>query len=189
LNDLPRKDYYGILRLPPGTSPEIVRQRFKRLARQLHPDVNRSPDAAERFREIREAYEVLSDPAKRRLVDTWYEPVRGREFRRARREGRLDTERAGPIPSNRPLVVHRAPWWADLGSEAVAGFGCFGLPAAAVALAYLAYERDEPFESAFWIAITVGLVVGLAATLGGARFRETLLWILREAWELSWWGP
>lgn len=190
MSDLPRKDYYGVLRLPPGTSPEIVRQRFKRLARKLHPDVNPAPDAAERFRELREAYEVLSDPQKRRIVDSWYESLRGREFRRARRDGRVDEGRAGPIPPDRPLVVHRAPWWAGLGNEAAAGFGCFGMPAAAAVLLVAGLLGDEPLESTLWIAITVGLLVGLAATLGGARFREFLLWLLRESWDYaSWWGP
>jgi curved DNA-binding protein len=60
------KDYYKILGVDKGASAKDIKQAFRRLARQHHPDVNPDdPNAEERFKEINEAYEVLSDPEKR----------------------------------------------------------------------------------------------------------------------------
>ncbi len=65
------KDYYAILGVPRNASQEEIKRAYKRLARQYHPDVNKSPEAEERFKEINEAYAVLSDPEKRRIYDTY----------------------------------------------------------------------------------------------------------------------
>uniref|UniRef100_A0A7C2BY49 Molecular chaperone DnaJ n=1 Tax=Thermus islandicus TaxID=540988 RepID=A0A7C2BY49_9DEIN len=65
------KDYYAILGVPRNATPEEIKRAYKRLARQYHPDVNKSPEAEERFKEINEAYAVLSDPEKRRLYDAY----------------------------------------------------------------------------------------------------------------------
>ncbi|MCH7472392.1 DnaJ domain-containing protein [bacterium] len=64
-------DLYGILGVSRGASQEEMKKAYRRLARQHHPDVNSDPAAAERFKEINLAYEVLSDPAKRRQYDTF----------------------------------------------------------------------------------------------------------------------
>ncbi len=64
------KDYYKILGVKPDASEKEIKSAFRRLARQYHPDVNpNDPKAEERFKEINEAYEVLSDPEKRRKYD------------------------------------------------------------------------------------------------------------------------
>ncbi len=63
------KDYYAILGIPPGASYEVVRQAYRRLARQYHPDLCREADAEERFKAINEAHEVLSDASKRAAYD------------------------------------------------------------------------------------------------------------------------
>jgi len=81
------KDYYTLMGLRPEATEEEVRKAYRRLALQWHPDRNPGdPRAAERFREISEAYAVLIDPAKRREYDV----VRGGgapgEFRHKRED-------------------------------------------------------------------------------------------------------
>lgn len=65
-------DYYALLGVTPGASGEEIRAAFRQLAKRLHPDVSRLPSAAERFRRAVEAYEVLSDPARRAAYDASY---------------------------------------------------------------------------------------------------------------------
>ncbi|MCC6782077.1 MAG: DnaJ domain-containing protein [Planctomycetes bacterium] len=63
------KDYYEILGVPRDASAEQIQKAFRDLARRHHPDVSKAKDAAERFKEINEAYEVLKDEEKRRRYD------------------------------------------------------------------------------------------------------------------------
>ena len=77
-----RRDYYEILGLPRGASDREIKSAFRRLARELHPDVSEEPDAEERFREAAEAYEVLSKPETRELYDRFgHEGLRTGGFR------------------------------------------------------------------------------------------------------------
>eukprot|EP00096_Caligus_rogercresseyi_P010220 TRINITY_DN3649_c0_g1_i2.p1 TRINITY_DN3649_c0_g1~~TRINITY_DN3649_c0_g1_i2.p1 ORF type:complete len:190 (-),score=55.68 TRINITY_DN3649_c0_g1_i2:126-695(-) len=62
-------DYYKTLGLEPSALPKDVKKAFRQLALKYHPDKNKSPDAEKQFREIAEAYEVLSDEKKRRDYD------------------------------------------------------------------------------------------------------------------------
>lgn len=64
-----KRDYYEVLGVARGVSEEELKRAFRKLARQYHPDVNKSPEAESRFKEIGEAYDVLSDPEKRRIYD------------------------------------------------------------------------------------------------------------------------
>jgi len=63
------KDYYAVLGVPAEADEETIRKAFRSLARALHPDVSNAPDAEERFRDVAEAYQVLSRPGRKRLYD------------------------------------------------------------------------------------------------------------------------
>lgn len=64
------KDYYSVLGVPKDASDKDIKQAFRKLARKYHPDMNPDDASAEgKFKEVNEAYEVLSDPEKRKLFD------------------------------------------------------------------------------------------------------------------------
>ena len=65
------RDYYELLGVARDASESDIKKAFRRLARELHPDVSEAPDAEERFREIVEAYEVLSKSETRELYDRY----------------------------------------------------------------------------------------------------------------------
>jgi len=73
-----QRDYYEILGVPRNASADELKAAFRRLARQYHPDVNDASDAEERFKELNEAYAILSDPDKRAAYDRFgHAGVRG----------------------------------------------------------------------------------------------------------------
>jgi molecular chaperone DnaJ len=63
------RDYYEILGVERGAPDGEIKRAFRKLAQQWHPDVNAEPEAQERFKEINEAYQVLSDPQRRQAYD------------------------------------------------------------------------------------------------------------------------
>jgi molecular chaperone DnaJ len=64
-----RRDYYEVLGVARGASEDEIKKAFRSLARELHPDVSDAPDAEERFKEVVEAYEVLSSSERREIYD------------------------------------------------------------------------------------------------------------------------
>ena len=66
-----KKDYYEVLGLAKGSSEDEIKKKYRQLAMQFHPDRNSDPDAEEKFKEAKEAYEILSDPTKRAQYDTY----------------------------------------------------------------------------------------------------------------------
>ncbi|MCW2652992.1 MAG: DnaJ-class molecular chaperone with C-terminal Zn finger domain [Mycobacterium sp.] len=69
------RDYYGLLGVSRNASDAEIKRAYRRLARELHPDVNPDEQAQARFKEISAAYEVLSDPERRRVVDLGGDPL------------------------------------------------------------------------------------------------------------------
>ena len=88
-----RRDYYEILGVDRSVPDADITRAVRRLARELHPDVSNAPDADERFKEVVEAYEVLSKSETRQLYD---------------RFGHAGL-RSGGLPANGPLGEVRLP--------------------------------------------------------------------------------
>ncbi len=95
-------DYYAVLGVAPTASEDEIRSAYRKLARQYHPDVSMAPDAADRFRQVTEAYEILSDAERRQRYDMFgsvqgglgdfgigdlFETFFGSEFRRREPRG------------------------------------------------------------------------------------------------------
>lgn len=87
----PGQDYYDVLGVRRDTSQEEIRQAYRKLVRTYHPDLNKDPGAEDRFKDISEAYSVLSDPATRARYDAF-----GPDFRQVPEDVDPDTwRRAG----------------------------------------------------------------------------------------------
>jgi curved DNA-binding protein len=71
-----RRDFYEVLGVSRDAEPDEIQRAYRKLARTYHPDINKSPDAEERFKEVSEAYDVLSDQEQRRRYDAY-----GHDFR------------------------------------------------------------------------------------------------------------
>lgn len=89
------RDYYDVLGLKRNASAEEIRRGYRALVRTLHPDVNKAADAAQKFSEVQEAYDVLSDTEKRRLYDQFGHAGVGVETGETRGSGRGGRTRSG----------------------------------------------------------------------------------------------
>ncbi len=94
------QDFYEVLGVSRDADPADIQRAYRRLARQNHPDVNKDSGAEERFKEIAEAYDVLSDPELRRRYDAF-----GEDFRRV-------------PPDTDPAAWRQARTYADAGAGA-----------------------------------------------------------------------
>jgi curved DNA-binding protein CbpA len=146
-------NHYAALGLWLDASEDEIRKTYRRLARLHHPDRNPGdPAAAARFRTVREAYDVLGDPARR----TWYDAT-------------LRPREPEPEPAPRPLVREEEP--ADrpsvLSLTALGLGGCaFGLLVAAAAAQWGLYVLDM---RGFMFTRLAALVLAFGATLLGKR--------------------
>lgn len=71
------KDYYKILGIQTGANEDEIKKAYRKMALKYHPDKNKDPNAEEKFKEIAEAYDVLSDPKKRAVYDQYGEEGKG----------------------------------------------------------------------------------------------------------------
>ncbi|MFR9805133.1 DnaJ C-terminal domain-containing protein [Pseudonocardia sp. RS010] len=111
------RDFYDVLGVSRDAGPEEVQQAFRRLARQNHPDVNKDPGAEERFKEINEAYSVLSDPELRKRYDRF-----GEDFRRVPEDWEERVGAGAGGFGGRAGRGRRATWTAE-GADVGGGFG------------------------------------------------------------------
>src|SRR4051795_8791505 len=111
------RDYYDVLGVSRDAGPEELQQAFRRLARANHPDVNKDPGAEERFKEVNEAYSVLSDPELRKRYDRF-----GEDFRRVPEDWE---ERVGAGVGGSGARAGRGPRtaWTAEGADVGGGFG------------------------------------------------------------------
>ena len=71
------RDFYEVLGVGRNASPDEIQRAYRKLAREYHPDINKDPAAEAQFKDVAEAYDVLSDPETRRRYDAF-----GHDFRR-----------------------------------------------------------------------------------------------------------
>jgi curved DNA-binding protein CbpA len=103
------KDYYEVLGVPRTATDTEIKRAFRQRARELHPDVNTSPDATRQFQRVNEAYQVLGDPSRRSTYDRTGSTGRVR-VRTARRPAAQSATRARPASS-----THTRPDWSQPG--------------------------------------------------------------------------
>ncbi|MBE6480370.1 MAG: molecular chaperone DnaJ, partial [Olsenella sp.] len=70
----PNRDYYEVLGVDRDADARTIKRAFLKKAREVHPDVSDAPDAEERFKEVNEAYSVLSDEQRRSNYDRYGDP-------------------------------------------------------------------------------------------------------------------
>ncbi len=94
---MPGKDYYQVLGVAKDATEEQIKKAYRKMALKYHPDKNKSPGAEEKFKEVAEAYEVLSDPKKKEIYDKYGE------------DGLKGSGPAGPEGSSHTYTFHGDP--------------------------------------------------------------------------------
>lgn len=182
-------DYYAILQVSPTAEPEVIEAAYRRLARKYHPDVNRSPEARLIMTDLNEAYEVLSDPLKRKEYDAQREsiPLRDRIYTEAKATPRSVWWRwiavvpaaiiaavLMSLPIHWLAVICDSLSWGLLSAEAVENLSmAFAMPFFMIyAGAWTAPKLRG--ETSVALAIIVALILGgvyVLAFTGGSLFR------------------
>jgi hypothetical protein len=158
-------DYYGVLGVAPGAASSEIDNRYRELAKTLHPDRNPDPQDQERFKQVSTAYAALKDASTRQAYD---------EFRQRVAEGRLYVPRSAPPVPPRGGIDHLAgprvpkrrrpmPAWLRTSIAVVlVVLGLFGLGWAAFG------ELPSPNSADTPVAVQVTLVImGLKFLAGG----------------------
>src|ERR1700758_1753984 len=112
------RDFYQILGVPREASQEDIQRAYRRLARTNHPDVNKDPAAEERFKNVSEAYSVLSDPATRRRYDAF-----GPDFRQVPEDVDPEAWRRSRARTGASAGAGRGAGGTRAGAGAGGGFG------------------------------------------------------------------
>ena len=102
-------DYYEVLGVPRDADQDAIRRAYRKLARTYHPDLNSDSDAEDRFKELGEAYEVLSDPDKRERYDRLGANWRQQEQEAPDANFEEFFDAPGIRPRRRPGGVQRRP--------------------------------------------------------------------------------
>jgi curved DNA-binding protein len=126
------RDFYDALGVPRTAGADEIQRAYRKLARQYHPDVNKDPGAEERFKEVSEAYQVLSDPEQRKRYDAFGEDFRRvppdvdpEEWARARRYAGAGAGAGGPGSGPQGFRYTTAGFGEDIDIEDLLG-GMFG---------------------------------------------------------------
>jgi curved DNA-binding protein len=91
------QDYYTLLGISKNASSDAIRKAYRKAARKFHPDINKDPEAEDRFKEIGEAYEVLKDAEKRKLYNQYgsnYKDAQNSEYQQ--NNNGFSTNKSGP---------------------------------------------------------------------------------------------
>ena len=121
-------DYYEILQVHPSAEPEVIKGAYDKLAKKYHPDLNKDPTATERMKQINLAYEVLSNPQKRRQFDLEWRQRRGNAGPRETRDEPTAPRPSAPATPQRELKRWRKTVVA-MGFAATAVLAIWGLVA------------------------------------------------------------
>lgn len=155
------KDYYGILGVSPKASYDEIRRAYRRLAKQYHPDLNPyDPYANEKFKEINEAYEVLSDPYRRASYDL------DREYAYSQQAaGSYSYGGYSPGASSRSYGQYAS--WGAGGSNPP---GSTGYAGAAHATTAPGPPKDLHLHRyVLWALVAIELMLGLLLSVGGTH--------------------
>src|ERR1051326_8559359 len=131
------EDLYEVLELSPNARREVIQAAYRALARACHPDLNGSPWAEHRMRQLNGAYEVLNDPSRRAAYDIERIRVKRRALlmnapaQTRRLQTRVD---ANGVPARRPARTHGEDRLWTLNSEMVVGLGALAVCIAVVFL-------------------------------------------------------
>ena len=75
-----KRDYYEVLGISKSASKDEIKKAYRKLSKKYHPDINKEPDADEKFKEVKEAYEVLSDDQKRSIMTNLVIPIQTKDL-------------------------------------------------------------------------------------------------------------